>query len=72
MGLDTDLASRICWSKGILNLEVICGYKLYQQGVENEKEERLWFLFWIFVEFYFQSEAVMFSGVLLIETDTYR
>ena len=67
MGLDTDLASRICWSKGILNLEVICGYKLYQQGVENEKD------FWIFVEFfYFQSEAVMFSGLLLIETDTYR
>ena len=37
MGLDTDLASRICWWKGILNLEVICGYKLYQQGLKKMK-----------------------------------
>ena len=71
MGLDTDLASRICWWKRILNLEVICGYKLYQQGLKKNKNDLE--SFWIFAKFlYFQSKAVMFSGLLLIETDTYR
>ena len=43
MGLDTDLASRICWWKGILNLEVICGYKQARRW----KWERILNICWV-------------------------